>query len=70
MDKYRLGDLWAEDEAAQILCSRHMEPLKPFEADYPSSNYPSSSGKEGMKKLPRKQSWMADRTQGVRADKG
>lgn len=42
-----------------MLCSRDMEPLKATEADYPGS-----SGKEGMKRPPREQSWMADNTHG------
>ena len=47
-----------------MLCSRDVQPLKTSEADYPGS-----TGKEGRKRPPWEQSWMADSTHGVRADK-
>lgn len=59
IDKCRSGYLWTEGGEPQMLCSRDMEPLKATEADYPGS-----SGKEGMKRPPREQSWMADNTHG------
>lgn len=57
--KCRSRDLGTEDVEPQMLCQKGMEPLKAFEADYPCG-----SGKEGIKSLPREQSWIADSTHG------
>lgn len=59
MDKSRSTELGTEDTEPQMLYLKDMEPLKALPADYPCS-----SGKEGMKSLPREQSWISDSTHG------